>query len=134
MSTETLKAPAPRKRKYRVLSGYHSEGGKREKLEETASPMKFYKPGDVVESEFDLTKLNTPKGRKFEALDSAEQSLAPAAPARDEFDQMSLEQLKAFIAEENEGLPKDQQFTYDAKANKRQIADALRQWVPPRGA
>ncbi len=112
--------------RFRVLEGRHVEG---------VSPnLKQWGPncplGDIVESSSDLVQIfNTRKGRKYERLDDA---AAPAQPARDDFDALSVKQLLEFIAEENEGVAESLQLKVDPKATKAEILAKLRAHVPNR--
>lgn len=121
----TIEKEAPKqKMRFRLLEGYHVEGRE--------ATRKQYKPNDVIETDVDLVQVfNTRKGRKFERLDDAGQAVA-SAPARDEFDNMNVKALLAFIEEENKGVPEAKQLKIDKDASKAEIIAALRAHVPHR--
>lgn len=82
--------------KFRVLRGKHHEHGR------------AYVPGDVVDSAFDLNKMNTPAGAKFEELrdqsipaTGEEPEPEPAETEVPEFEGWDIKQLREY-AEEHE--------------------------------
>jgi hypothetical protein len=124
----TIQAPARKKMKFRLLHGGHAEGG--------FDTLKLYKPGDTIESDVDLCKppYNLPRSVKYERVYDEGETTSPAKPALDDFDQKSKVELIAFIKEENEARPKDQQLEFDPAWNKVQLAEFLRKRTPYRAS
>lgn len=118
--------------KFRVLFGIHAisvkEGPTGVRRQITYGPRQ--EAGDIVESTVDLCKrFNRPGSVKYERLrDDGDKQ--PAGPARDDFDNKSLEELWKFIEEENDGLPEDAKFQLDKKMKKHELIRALRNHVP----
>lgn len=92
--------------KYQVLAGQHREGGK------------TYNKGDVVDSKTNLLRLNAdgldPKFRRVEEDGNV-------AVANDGLDEMTVDDLKAFAAEEEIDLGK--------ATRKEDIVSAIRKHI-----
>ncbi len=79
--------------KFRLLQGVHGEG--------KGPNLKVYYPGDVIETESDLCKFNTPSSSpKFEKLDASGVPAKGAPYPGDQLDAMTVERLREFAAEE----------------------------------
>lgn len=93
-----------KKYKFKVLVGRHSEG-----KDENGRPLVYYKNGpigDVVETDFDLRKLNLPTSPKFRLLEGADgrtvesQLEAPPVLEQEALKKLTKPQLEQLAADE----------------------------------
>lgn len=85
--------------RFRVVAGSHNEGGV------------TYRKGDIVDSKSDLSKLNSPGSLKFQRAEDVEEAARQGfyegntdkpkpSNGPDEFDAMTIPDLKKFAAQE----------------------------------